>query len=52
MNKTICEICKKEFPDDKLINGHGIRHQIEELIRVDKPEWNDKSRICESDFNT
>lgn len=34
-----------------MISGHGIRHEIEELIRNDHPEWNDNSRMCKDDFN-
>ena len=52
MKEMECEICKKVFPEDLLIMGHGIRHEIEELIRNEYPQWNDKSLICESDFNT
>ena len=52
MNGIKCEICSKIFPEDQLIPGHGIRHEIEELIKNDYPEWNDNSRICKDDFNT
>ena len=52
MNEIKCEICKKVFPKEQLITGHGVRHEIEELIRNDHPEWNDNSRICKDDFNT
>jgi uncharacterized membrane protein len=52
MNEIKCEICKKLFPEDQLITGHGIRHEIENLIRKDHPDWNDNSRICKDDFNT
>ena len=52
MNEIKCEICKNLFPEDQLITGHGIRHEIEDLIRNDHPEWNDNSRICKDDFNT
>ncbi|MBN1497245.1 MAG: DUF1003 domain-containing protein [Spirochaetes bacterium] len=52
MNEIKCEICKKIFPEDQLIIGHGIRHEIEDLIRKDHPGWNDTSRICKVDFNT
>ena len=52
MNEIKCEICKNLFPEDQLLIGHGIRHEIEDLIRNDHPEWNDNSRICKNDFNT
>lgn len=35
-----------------MITGHGIRHEIEDLIRKDHPAWKDNSRICKTDFNT
>ena len=34
-----------------MIAGHGIRHEIEALLRNDHPEWNDRSRLCKDDFN-
>jgi uncharacterized membrane protein len=46
-----CSICNKIFPEDQLIIGHGIRHEIEKLIMNDHPDWNDNSRICKDDFN-
>jgi uncharacterized membrane protein len=52
MNEVQCEICKKPFPVEQLITGHGIRHEIEDMIRNDHPEWNDDSRICRDDFNS
>jgi uncharacterized membrane protein len=52
MKELTCEICNKKFPENQLIVGHGIRHEIEDLIQKDNPGWNDKSLICESDFNT
>lgn len=51
MSEGVCEICKKTFPEDQLISGHGIRHEIEKLIMDDYPEWNDRSRMCKEDFN-
>jgi uncharacterized membrane protein len=51
MNEIKCDICKKIFPEDQLITGHGIHHEIENLIKNDHPEWNDNSRICKADFN-
>lgn len=52
MKEGKCEICNKLFPEDQLITGHGIRHEIEKLIRKDYPEWSDNSRMCKEDFNT
>lgn len=52
MNEIKCEICKKTYSEEQIITGHGIRHEIEELIKIDHPEWNDDSRICKDDFNT
>jgi uncharacterized membrane protein len=51
MNTMKCDICKNEYTEDKLIVGHGINHEIEDLIRNDYPEWNDNSRVCKDDFN-
>jgi len=51
MAKPVCDICKKSFPEDQLITGHGIRHEIEDLIRVDHPKWKDDSHICKEDFD-
>jgi uncharacterized membrane protein len=50
-NRTKCEICGKTFPEDQLITGHGIRHEIERLIIKDHPTWNDNELICQDDFN-
>jgi len=52
MSESKCEICGKIFPEDQLITGHGIRHEIEDIIKNDHPYWNDNSRICKDDFNT
>lgn len=46
-----CFICRKEYPESELISGHGIRHEIENIIMRDFPEWNDDRKICKSDFN-
>jgi uncharacterized membrane protein len=46
-----CDICKKRFPEDDLISGHGIRHEIESLIQIEFPDWTDKNRICKDDYN-
>ena len=51
MSTGKCEICGKIFPEEELITGHGIRHEIEDLIRIDHPEWTDDSRMCREDFN-
>ncbi len=49
--KIKCEICRELFREDELITGHGIRHEVENLIKSDYPEWNDANRICKTDFN-
>jgi len=51
INNIDCSICKKSFPESDLVIGHGIRHEIEKLIIKDCPDWNDKKRICKTDFN-
>ena len=51
MNEFKCEVCQKTFPEGQLITSHGIRHEIEEIIKNDHPEWNDNSRICKDDFD-
>jgi uncharacterized membrane protein len=50
-NKSKCEICGKTFPDEQLITGHGIRHELENLIKDEYPDWTDKGKICKADFN-
>jgi uncharacterized membrane protein len=52
MNNVKCDICGKLFPEEELITGHGIHHEIEDLIRKDHPEWTDSSRICKDDYHT
>jgi uncharacterized membrane protein len=47
-----CAICSKEFPDSELIGGHGIRHELENSIRLDCPSWTDYSKICLADYST
>jgi uncharacterized membrane protein len=39
------------FPEETVISGYGIRHEIEDLIRAEFPEWNDTCFICEKDFD-
>jgi uncharacterized membrane protein len=51
MNEIKCDICQRLFPEDELILGHGIRHEIETLITADHPEWSDNSHICKDDFD-
>jgi uncharacterized membrane protein len=46
-----CDICKRQFAEDDLISGHGIRHEIESLIQMEFPRWTDKNRICRNDYN-
>ncbi|MCX8123097.1 MAG: DUF1003 domain-containing protein [Spirochaetes bacterium] len=51
MNQIQCNICKKMFWEENMIVGHGINHEIEDLIRKDYPEWNDFCWICKNDLN-
>jgi uncharacterized membrane protein len=51
MNNIKCNICNNVFPENQLITGHGIRHEIEDLIKLEYPEWDDNNRICKNDFN-
>ena len=45
-----CDVCHKPFEEGDLITGHGIRHEVEDLIRLDVPDWNDFKRICKTDL--
>jgi uncharacterized membrane protein len=47
-----CRICGKEFPENKLMAGHGIHHGIEKYIQMDFPDWNDQNYICSEDYKT
>jgi uncharacterized membrane protein len=51
MKEIQCDICRKLFPEDELILGHGIRHELENLIIADHPGWNDSNHICKGDFD-
>lgn len=51
-NKEKCDVCGKIFPAEELITGHGIRHEIEDLIRNEHPDWTDSCKICKTDFST
>jgi len=51
MNSVKCDICGKSYTADQLITGHGIYHEIEDLIVKDYPAWKDQSHICKNDFN-
>ena len=51
MKKTTCDICHKEYSETEIYNGHGILHEIENIIRIDFPDWNDDKNICKSDFS-
>jgi uncharacterized membrane protein len=50
MTNRKCNVCGRSFPENKLISGHGIRHEIESLIQIDYPDWNDNSYICQDDY--
>lgn len=47
-----CAICRKNFPMKDLIKGEMIRDQVEDLIRIDKPDWTSENYICENDLAT
>lgn len=47
----ICEICQKEFPEDLIVSGYGIRKEVEKLIQQEHPHWSDASYICQRDLN-
>jgi len=51
MKKTVCNICHREYNESEIYSGHGIRHEIESIIQIDFPEWNDSSHICKADFS-
>jgi uncharacterized membrane protein len=51
MKGTKCDICGKTFPPEQLISGHGIRHEVEGLIRKEHPGWTDAGHICHEDYN-
>jgi len=51
MKKEQCFVCKKEYPEKDLIVGHGIRHEIENIIVKSVPEWDDNKKICKTDFD-
>jgi len=46
-----CCICTKEFPENYLISGYGIIHEIEDLIKMEHPAWSDSCKICPEDLN-
>ena len=45
-----CTVCKRDFPEEELITGHGIRHEIEGMIRNAHAEWSDAGVICPEDY--
>ena len=51
MSKGKCDLCGNLFDESDLIIGHGIRHEIENLIVKDYPFWDDHKRLCKVDFN-
>jgi uncharacterized membrane protein len=51
MKQIVCDVCHQEYPEYELISGHGIRHEIENLIKNDFPDWDDYNYICKKDFN-
>ena len=51
MKNGTCGICGSRFPESELIGGHGIRHEIENLILKEHPDWDDFKHICRGDFD-
>jgi len=51
VDESTCNVCKRRFPENQLITGYGIRHELEGLIKVECPEWTDECRICPEDLN-
>lgn len=51
MKYETCGICGRQFPESELIGGHGIRHEIENLILKEHPDWDDFKLICKGDFD-
>jgi uncharacterized membrane protein len=51
MKELKCTVCGKMFAEETVISGYGIRHEIEDLIRAEHPEWNDTCFICAEDFD-
>lgn len=51
MSTDKCNVCHETFNDLDLISGHGIRQEIESLIKTDFPEWDDHSKICKKDYS-
>jgi uncharacterized membrane protein len=50
MSKVKCTVCSKEFAKGTVISAHGIRHEIQDLILNDHPEWSNSSFICKNDY--
>lgn len=50
MEKRQCSVCSNYFPNDQIISGNGVRNEIEKLIQLDFPGWNDSSYICKTDY--
>lgn len=46
-----CDICLRNFSKSDLIAANGIQNEMEDLMRISHPTWNDKSKICKDDFN-
>jgi uncharacterized membrane protein len=50
MEKGVCFICSRQLPISELIQGHGIRYEIEELIKEKNPGWDDSKLLCWNDY--
>jgi len=51
VDESTCNVCKRRFPENQLITGYGIRHELEGLIKLECAEWTDECRICPEDLN-
>jgi uncharacterized membrane protein len=51
MKKILCNICNQEYAESEIFSGHGIHHEIENMIKTDHPEWDDYKSICKNDFD-
>lgn len=47
----MCDICHQNFDETEVLSGHGIRNEVERLIKNEYPEWSDEGTICKSDYN-
>jgi uncharacterized membrane protein len=48
--KKTCGVCGRPISAEEGYAGHGIRKEIEDLIRKDRPAWSDADVICRDDL--